>query len=186
VNATVQLPPADELGALNVAQLRTVLDVLFERGDLLVPMLVGVSFTDWGDVLRAATDSIGGLPPATQVELLRGHARLGEDPRILARGNQVSLAEQGAAPSGSGDNDHVSTTRHELLELGELYEERFGFPFVEFVAGRPLDQIVPVLRQRLTNSPEVELQTALQAMVDIAASRVAKFTNGGSMTKDVT
>ena len=45
----------------------------------------------------------------------------------------------------------------ELAELNRAYEERFGFRFVVFVAGRPRREIVPVLRERLERTREQEL-----------------------------
>jgi 2-oxo-4-hydroxy-4-carboxy--5-ureidoimidazoline (OHCU) decarboxylase len=37
----------------------------------------------------------------------------------------------------------------ELRSLNEQYEEKFGFKFVVFVAGRPKAAIIPILQERL-------------------------------------
>ena len=59
----------------------------------------------------------------------------------------------------------------ELERLNDEYERRFGFRFVVFVNRRPRSAIVEVLRQRLSNSREVELATGLEAIVAIAEDR---------------
>ena len=46
---------------------------------------------------------------------------------------------------------------------------------MEFVAGRPKEQILPVLYQRIENKSEDELERGLQAMIDIARDRLQKL-----------
>jgi 2-oxo-4-hydroxy-4-carboxy-5-ureidoimidazoline decarboxylase len=172
----VQLPPARELEHLTSSELEDVLNPLFERGAVIATGLQGTSFSDWSDVMAAASAIVAELNPDQQVALLNGHARLGEDPRVLAQSSQISFEEQQAGLAEPCDEEG-ERVRQELLELGGQYQEKFGFPFVEFVAGRPLTAIVPVLRERMANSRDVELATGLAAIIDIAASRVAKATD---------
>ena len=57
--------------------------------------------------------------------------------------------------------------------LNELYEQRFGFRYVIFVAGRPRDEIVPLLERALVSDREVELRRAVDdAIRYIAADRL--------------
>ena len=102
------------------------------------------------------------LPELTEKEkiaTLNAHPRIGENPARLSR---LSLAEQGADPLP------------ELERLNAEYESRFGFRFVVFVNGRPKSEIVEVLRRRMSNDRNQELETGLRAVVDIAASRLGK------------
>ncbi len=46
--------------------------------------------------------------------------------------------------------------------LNEEYEKKFGFRFVVFVAGRPRDAIIPIIKDRMNNSREQELATGLR------------------------
>jgi len=100
------------------------------------------------------------LPTLSEVEklaTLNAHPRIGEDPtRLSAR----SLREQGA------------DSLPELARLNAEYEQRFGFRFVIFVNRRPKREILDALRERLARSREEELDTGLQAIVDIAEDRL--------------
>jgi 2-oxo-4-hydroxy-4-carboxy--5-ureidoimidazoline (OHCU) decarboxylase len=163
----VQIPRASSLAQLNVGELEGVLDQLFESSAAIAVRLIGMPFNNWDDVMVAASVVIDGLTPDEKRELLRGHARLGEDPQKLRVTNSVSFDEQEGESAAQ-----VAEVRQVLLTLGAQYEDEFGFPFVEFVAGRPLEEIIPVLERRMTNTPEVELEAALHAIVRIAADRV--------------
>jgi len=59
----------------------------------------------------------------------------------------------------------------ELAYLNQVYEEKFGFRFVVFVAGRPKVEILEVLRERLERTREEELETGLEELVAIARDR---------------
>jgi 2-oxo-4-hydroxy-4-carboxy-5-ureidoimidazoline decarboxylase len=59
----------------------------------------------------------------------------------------------------------------ELAYLNQVYEEKFGFRFVVFVAGRPKAEILDVLRERLERTREEELETGLEELVAIARDR---------------
>ncbi len=178
------LPAPQALAQLSTDELEAALAPLFENSAAIARSLVGVRFSSWDEVMAAAAGAIARMSRSEQVALLSGHARLGEDPGRLKAMSQVSFDEQhgrtatpaGTAPDGSPPSDSPpdDVVRRALLALGQQYEARFGFPFVEFVAGRPLADIVPVLQRRLANTPEVELDTALRAVVDIAADRAAK------------
>ena len=167
----LDLPAPDSLSALGVDDLEAALKPLFESSAPIALQMVGVRFASWDAVLAAASLIMGDLGLEQRLELLRGHARLGENPEALKTISQVSFAEQ-QVPSGDVRTD--ADVRRTLLELGQAYEQHFGFPFVEFVAGRPLIEIIPVLEVRLHNPPDVELAAALRAVADIAADRLAR------------
>lgn len=69
-----------------------------------------------------------------------------------------------------------------LQQVNADYERKFeGMKLIEFVNGRPLAELVPILRQRVDKYAEVpteqdvefEIDYALRAMVDIARHRLA-------------
>ena len=59
----------------------------------------------------------------------------------------------------------------ELARLNAAYEARHGFRFVVFVDRRPKHEILEVLRSRIDNPTEAELETALGELVAIAEDR---------------
>ena len=112
--------------------------------------------------LAHAREVIGVLPEPEQVALLNAHPRIGATTGLSA----ASAREQGAE-----DDPAVLA---ELAELNAAYEERFGFRFVVFVAGRSRTEILPVLRERLDRPRAEELATGLDELVAIAISRASK------------
>jgi 2-oxo-4-hydroxy-4-carboxy--5-ureidoimidazoline (OHCU) decarboxylase len=98
------------------------------------------------------------LPEEHQVEAVNAHPRIGG--RHLSA---VSAEEQ-----GGGDEPAVL---EELALLNQAYEEKFGFRFLVFVNRRSKNEILEVLRNRITRSREVELETALDDLVAIALHR---------------
>ncbi len=111
------------------------------------------------DPLVHARTLVHELPYEEKVELLAAHPAIGQRENLSAR----STAEQGA------DDDPV--VLGELARLNEAYEERHGFRFVVFVNRRPKSEILNVLRTRITNPTDQELETALSELVAIAEDR---------------
>jgi hypothetical protein len=99
-------------------------------------------------------------------DVVRG---LSDDERFAALAAHPRIGER--SPEQHGDEPEVLA---QLEELNRAYEERFGFRFVVFVAGRPRAELLPVLRRRMERTREQELQEGVQALVDIARDRWAK------------
>lgn len=111
------------------------------------------------DPLRRARTLVHELQADEKREVLDAHPAIGQRTGLSAR----SAAEQGT------EDDPVVLT--ELARLNAAYEERHGFRFVVFVNRRPKHEILELLRDRLGNSTEEELETALGELVAIAEDR---------------
>ena len=106
------------------------------------------------DPLGRAREIARELTEEEKVEALATHPRIGE-----------------RSPEQYGDDPVVLV---ELATLNQVYEEKFGFRFVVFVAGRSREDILPVLRERLARTREEELETGLHELVSIAEARWAQ------------
>ena len=84
-----------------------------------------------------------------------------------AIGAGANLSTRSAAEQGEDEAP-------ELEQLNREYEARFGFRFVVFVNRRPKAEILDVLRDRIDNPTDVELETALGELVAIACDRWAR------------
>jgi hypothetical protein len=122
------------------------LEELFSGPSLLVGLLAEVD-----DPLGRAEEIAAELSDADKVEMLAAHPRIGEP-----------------SPEQHGGDPAVMT---ELVYLNQVYEEKFGFRFVVFVAGRPRSELLEVLRERLANTREEELETGIRELVAIAQDR---------------
>jgi len=132
---------ADELAELFEGRTRLV-EVLAERED----------------PLGSGSEAIGELDDAEKVEALNAHPAIGA----------THLSERSATEQGVQADPVVMT---ELAYLNQVYEEKFGFRFVVFVAGRPKSEILEVLRERLERTREEELETGLEELLAIARDR---------------
>ena len=127
---------------------------LFEGRTRLVELLAEIE-----DPLERAEEVLARLDEDDKVEALAAHPAIGQRTGLSAR----SAAEQGS------DTDPVVLS--ELAYLNQVYEEKFGFRFVVFVAGRPKSEIVEVLRDRIANDREHELDIGCRELVAIAKDR---------------
>jgi 2-oxo-4-hydroxy-4-carboxy--5-ureidoimidazoline (OHCU) decarboxylase len=126
---------------------------LFEGRTRLVERLAELE-----DPLGTAEDVLRELGEDEKVEALNAHPAIGAK-RLSAR----SAAEQGTQA------DPAVLT--ELAYLNQVYEEKFGFRFVVFVAGRSKREILEVLRERIAGTREDELDTGCRELVAIARDR---------------
>jgi 2-oxo-4-hydroxy-4-carboxy--5-ureidoimidazoline (OHCU) decarboxylase len=108
--------------------------------------------------LEHADEVIAELSEEEKIEALNAHPAIGAR-RLSPR----SAAEQGT--------DADPAILSELSYQNRVYEEKFGFRFVVFVAGRPKREILQVLSDRIGNTREEELDTGLRELVAIARDR---------------
>ena len=158
---------------MTVDELAAELKPLWEDAQLLATTLCGCHFTTWEALIDEVERELSSAPDEWRQQVLRAHPRLGEDPERLKARSLVSWSEQGGARSP----DRETAVR--LAELNRAYEERFGFPFVEWVAGRPLAEIADVMEQRLRNDRSEELDRGCAALVAIARDRLRRIETGG-------
>ncbi len=156
------------LGTLDSARLADALRPLLEDAGPLVVRLQGRSWPTWEAVLDSATLEVAVMDDEERVALLAAHPRIGERPTVLAARSPESFREQ-----GSGDDEDPAVLDR-LEQLNEAYETRFGFPFVEWVAGRPKAVIAEVLEARLRRDRATELEAGTSALLAIARDRLTK------------
>ena len=85
-----------------------------------------------------------------------------------AIGQRKGLSKHSAAEQGRDVDPEVIA---ELMRLNAEYEARHGFRFCVFVNRRPKTEILEILRARVDNPTDVELETALDELVAIAEDR---------------
>ncbi|HEX7254612.1 MAG TPA: 2-oxo-4-hydroxy-4-carboxy-5-ureidoimidazoline decarboxylase [Gaiellaceae bacterium] len=122
------------------------LEELFSGPSLLVDLLA-----DLDDPLGRAEDVALSLDESEKAAALAQHPRIGE-PSPEQRGGDPALIT-------------------ELAYLNQVYEEKFGFRFVVFVAGRSRADLLSVMRERLERTREEELETGIRELVAIAKDR---------------
>jgi 2-oxo-4-hydroxy-4-carboxy--5-ureidoimidazoline (OHCU) decarboxylase len=127
---------------------------LFEGRTRLVELLAETE-----DPLDRAEATLMALSDDEKAEALSAHPAIGR---------RSGLSERSAAEQGTDSDPAILS---ELAYLNQVYEEKFGFRFVVFVAGRPKREVLEVLRERIGRTRDEELDTGCRELVAIAKDR---------------
>lgn len=139
---------------------------LFEGAPHFLDRLAGARpFGDADEMFRRASVIASSMPESEQLELIDAHPRLGAPPASVS---ELSFGEQGY-------DRETADAIDELERLNQAYEERFGFRFCVFVAGRSRAALVPVLEAALSADRAGEIRRALGDVVAIAHDRYHKL-----------
>ena len=167
-----RLPLINRLNVSTLAEFGAALRPLFETaGPLAEALYAARPYTSYADVIDHAESIATRLPLAQQIELVNAHPRIGEDAAAVRSRSSLSYREQGYDRESSVPTDDLQRIYAELAELNRKYEDRFGFRFVVFVNQRAKSEIVDLMRDRLHNSRESELESALRELFSIARDR---------------
>jgi 2-oxo-4-hydroxy-4-carboxy--5-ureidoimidazoline (OHCU) decarboxylase len=139
------------------------LAAIFERAPGLAAALRNADEDTPRAIIAKARGALDRMTEAERVAVLNAHPRIGADSASLS---MHSRREQGEAADGA--------TLHLLDELNSAYEEKFGFRFVVFVAGRSKKEIIPVVRARLANTRDAELKTGIEEFLAVSLDRLER------------
>ena len=128
----------------------------------------GVDADDIEDIARVMADCVDNAADKRQLELIRAHPDLAGRAQIAGELTADSTAEQASAGL-----DQCSRVEYERFQaLNDAYHEKFGFPFVMAVRGRDRGEILEAFSARLQNDYDVEFETALSEIHQIARLRL--------------
>lgn len=148
---------------------------LFEGAPRFLARLAAARpFASNDDLFEQARAIAHAMPEAEQIELVDAHPRLGAPPGSVSA---LSFVEQGYDRDAADVAAEAERTRvaAELDRLNAAYEDRFGFRYCTFVAGRSRATLLPEFEDALGQPRDKELRRALDAVVDIAIDRHAKL-----------
>lgn len=149
---------------------------LFEGAPRFLARLAAARpFASADDLFERAREIAHAMPAEEQIELIDAHPRLGAPPGSVSA---LSFVEQGYdrdAADGAAEAEQRRVAAS-LDRLNATYEDRFGFRYCTFVAGRPRPALLPEFEAALDRRRDEELHRALDAVIDIAIDRHAKLT----------
>ena len=153
---------------------RATLEQLFEGAPRFLDRLERAGPFPSDDVLfHVARDIAHAMPEPEQIELIDAHPRLGAPPGTVSL---MSYVEQGYDRGTGTPADPEVDVAIELERLNDAYEERHGFRYCVFVAGRSREALLPEMAAAIDADRTSELHRALDAVVDIAIDRHGKLT----------
>lgn len=169
-------PSVEELNAASVDAFVAAMAPLVEGAPAFLRRLADARPFDSDVALLDGMHAVAaGLSEEEQIELIDAHPRIGADPSSLSA---MSAAEQGQGSGDGEDAQRHAYVNEELANLNELYEARFGFRYVVFVAGRPKEAIVELMEHALRNDRDAELRRGLHDVVYIAGDRLTQLRGG--------
>lgn len=121
-------------------------------------------FATVDDLYQAMVSVVEQFPRDQQLALVRAHPDLGSRAKMA----DASVQEQ----SGVG-LDRLSGDEFARFQmLNQAYKEKFGFPFIVAVRNHTKESILAAFEERLTHTPDAELQCAVAEITQIARFRL--------------
>ena len=106
------------------------------------------------------------------LEAFRSHPRIGERE---AERDTGEASRSWSEEEQSGTHDSRRETLQEMSRLNRAYEERFGHIYIVCATGKGTEEMLELLRRRLTNDPETELCVAAEEQRRITRLRLTKL-----------
>jgi len=125
-------------------------------------------------VLSAARNVWLALDEKDWKEAFSQHPKIGDRDALRNRfpeSHHLSGREQAGVDGAHGD------VLRELASLNQEYEARFGYIFIVCATGKSADEMLALLRERLTNSPADEIRLAAGEQAKITALRLTSLPN---------
>jgi OHCU decarboxylase len=129
-------------------------------------------FDDAQELLTAAGEVWWNLSERDWLEAFAAHPRIGGRKAARAQRRQ---AEGWSEQEQSGARDAAQATLDELAAANRAYEEKFGHIFIVCATGKTADEMLALLRARLSNEPGAELRKAAAEQQKITRLRLEKL-----------
>jgi OHCU decarboxylase len=124
-------------------------------------------------LLETALRTWWGLSQADWLEAFAAHPRIGDMEALRARFAATAdwtSREQAGAVVASAD------VLRELADLNGRYEARFGYIFIVCATGKTAEEMLELLRRRLSSDAESEIKVAAGEQIKITRIRLERIT----------
>jgi OHCU decarboxylase len=135
-------------------------------------MVAARPFRDLPALLKTAERLWWALDPPDWLEAFRSHPKIGEkkaERHVSADAHRWSDEEQ------AGTRGAPPEILAALAEANRAYEEKFGYIFIVCAAGKTSEEMLALLRQRLSNGADAELRIAAAEQSRITQLRLEKL-----------
>ena len=135
-------------------------------------MVAGRPFLSLPQLLDSAGQIWWSLEAGDWLEAFHSHPKIGEK---KAASEVAAEAQRWSEDEQSGIRNSAQETINDLAKLNRVYEEKFGYIFIVCASGKSSEEMLAILRERLENSQEKELQTAVAEQAKITRLRLVKL-----------
>ena len=129
-------------------------------------------FSGPAHLFDVAERAAAGLSKEDWLEAFSHHPQIGQKrtgASQSARATQWSEQEQASA------GDASSEVQRELAEANAAYQARFGYIFIVCATGKSADEMLSLMKDRMSNAPEAELRIAADEQRKITRLRLEKM-----------
>jgi 2-oxo-4-hydroxy-4-carboxy-5-ureidoimidazoline decarboxylase len=139
----------------------------FERMARLRP------FESEASLFEAAERAWWALASADWLEAFAAHPKIGDRDAMRAK---FAATAAWSASEQAGVVGAPEDVLDALADANDRYHERFGYIFIVCATGKTAEEMLALIRERLSNDPEVEIQTAAAEQAKITRIRLEKIT----------
>ena len=155
----------EEVNALERHEFTRIMAPLFEHSPWIAARTAAKRpFRDRNELFAALCETVMKASHDEKLCLIRAH------PDLVGRATLTKESETEQASAGLGLVSEAE--RRQFNEYNSLYKERFGFPFVICARLNKKEAILKAFPERLKNSREQEVETALGEIFKIADLRL--------------
>lgn len=129
-------------------------------------------FKTYENVFKAADDVADDMEPKDWLEAFAHHPRIGEK---RASAPERGDAAEWAAKEQSGFDAAPVDVQAALMNANQEYELRFGYIYIVCATGKSAEEMLEILRDRLGNDPDRELNVASAEQRRITRLRLEKL-----------
>jgi 2-oxo-4-hydroxy-4-carboxy-5-ureidoimidazoline decarboxylase len=129
-------------------------------------------FTSAAELLAAADDIAKTLTPSDWLEAFAAHPKIGDLDSLRSK---FAGAAAWSAQEQSSLSSAAEATLRALAAGNQTYESKFGHIFIVCATGKTADEMLALLQQRLSNSPDVELPIATAEQKKITRLRLQRL-----------
>jgi OHCU decarboxylase len=131
-------------------------------------------FNDLNELRQTAESIWWSLGPEDWLEAFQRHPRIGETRPVQ---QTTAIAQEWSEQEQSAVRSAGKQTAEALAELNRKYQEKFGYIFIVCAAAKRSDEMLSILRERLENDEQKELQVAAAEQANITKLRLEKLLN---------
>jgi 2-oxo-4-hydroxy-4-carboxy-5-ureidoimidazoline decarboxylase len=161
-----------EFDHLEIAEKKALLHSCCGSDTWVNNMLAALPAEDLVDLLETAEEQWYRCHETDWREAFSHHPRIGDIETLKEKFAPAARWEEDEQASVKEASDQ---TLQQLANGNQAYEQRFGYIFIICATGKSADDMLQLLQQRLYNSPEVEIQIAMEEQLRITKLRLEKL-----------
>ncbi|HLF44081.1 MAG TPA: allantoicase [Acidimicrobiia bacterium] len=158
------------LNSLTESAARRFLRTACASGSWVASMLAQRPFAGLRDIHTGAENAFDLLEEADWLEAFSGHPRIGET------GDEAANREQAGVQAAE------KNTLEALAEANRAYEDRFGFTYIVYAAGKTAEEMLAIAESRLGRPREHEIEVASREQRAITTTRLRSMLCEGDHT----